>query len=118
MNKSDCSFLKCTVVKLLFAGFLVLGVFAMSSGLVLAAESEGEEVVEPGKVGRLEEMVEEALLKIKAVATREQRPMRIAMHFEPLLLRSRLDKPVEVTARMNALTTPVGARQHRHRDEG
>ena len=63
MNKSDCSLLKCTVVKLLFAGFLVLGVFAMSSGLVFAAESEGEEVVEPGKVGRLEEMVEKMVKK-------------------------------------------------------
>ena len=35
----------------------------MSSGLVFAAESEGEEVVEPGKVGRLEEMVEKMVKK-------------------------------------------------------
>ena len=67
MNKSECPLLKCTVVKLLFAGFLVLGVVAMSSGLVFAAGSEaesvGEEVVEPGKVGRLEEMVEKMVKK-------------------------------------------------------
>jgi hypothetical protein len=35
----------------------------MSSGLVFAAESAGEEVVEPGKVGRLEEMVEKMVKK-------------------------------------------------------
>jgi hypothetical protein len=63
MNKSDCSLLKCTVVKLLFAGFLGFGVLAMSSSLVFAAESEGEEVVEPGKVGRLEAMVEKMVKK-------------------------------------------------------
>jgi hypothetical protein len=63
MNKSECPLLKCTIAQLLFAGFLVLGVFAMSSGLVFAAESEGEEVVEPGKVGRLEEMVEKMVKK-------------------------------------------------------
>ncbi len=67
MNKSDCSLLKSTVVKLLLVGFLVIGVFLMPSGLVFAAESEGEtegeEVVEPGKVGRLEEMVEKMVKK-------------------------------------------------------
>ena len=67
MNKSDCSLLKSTVVKLLLVGFLVIGVFLMPSGLVFAAESEGEtegeEVVEPGKVGRLEEMVEKMIKK-------------------------------------------------------
>ena len=63
MNKSECPLLKGTIVQLLFVGFLVLGVFAMSSGLVFAAESEGEEVVEPGKVGRLEEMVEKMVKK-------------------------------------------------------
>ena len=35
----------------------------MSSGLVFAAESEGEEVLEPGKVGRLEAMVEKMVKK-------------------------------------------------------
>jgi hypothetical protein len=63
MNKSECPLLKGTIVQLLFVGFLVLGVFAMSSSLVFAAESEGEEVVEPGKVGRLEEMVEKMIKK-------------------------------------------------------
>jgi len=63
MNKSDCSLLKCTIAKILCVGLLVFGVFAMSSGLVFAAESEGEEVLEPGKVGRLEEMVEKMVKK-------------------------------------------------------
>ena len=67
MNKSDCSLLKSTVVKLLLVGFLVIGVFLMPSGLVFAAESEGEtegeEVLEPGKVGRLEAMVEKMVKK-------------------------------------------------------
>ncbi len=64
MNKSECPLLKCTIVQLLFAGIVVLGVFAMSSGLVFAAEgSEGEEVLEPGKVGRLEAMVEKMVKK-------------------------------------------------------
>jgi hypothetical protein len=63
MNKPERSLLKCIVVQLLFAGFLILGVFAISSGLVLAAEPEGEELVEPGKVGRLEEMVEKLIKK-------------------------------------------------------
>ena len=63
MNNSECSLLKCTIVQLLFVGFLVLGVFAMSSSLVFGAESAGEEVVEPGKVGRLEEMVEKMVKK-------------------------------------------------------
>jgi len=43
--------------------FGVTGEMGMSSGLVFAAESEGEEVVEPGKVGRLEEMVEKMVKK-------------------------------------------------------
>ncbi len=63
MNKSECPLLKGTIVQLLFVGFLVLGVFATSSSLVFAAESEGEEVVEPGKIGRLEEMVEKMVKK-------------------------------------------------------
>ncbi len=67
MNKSNCSLLKCTIVQLLFVGFLVLGVFFMSSSLVSAAElegeTEGEEVVEPGKLGRLEAMVEKMVKK-------------------------------------------------------
>ena len=63
MNKSDCSLLKRTIVRMLCVGFLVFGVMAMSSSLVFAAEPEGEEVVEPGKVGRLEEMVEKMVKK-------------------------------------------------------
>ena len=52
MNKSDCFLLKCTVARTpLCVGFLVLGVFAMSSGLVFAAETEGEEVVEAWESG-------------------------------------------------------------------
>ena len=61
MNKSERSLLKCIVVQLLFAGSLILGIFVISSDLVLAAEPEGEEVLEPGKVGRLEEMVEKII---------------------------------------------------------
>lgn len=63
MNKSDRSLLKSTIVQLLFVGFLVLGVFSMSAGLVFAAEAEGEEVLEPGKVGNLEAMVEKMVKK-------------------------------------------------------
>ena len=63
MNKSECPLLKCTIARILCVGFLIFGVFAMSSSLVFAAESEGEEVVEPGKVGRLEEMVEKMVKK-------------------------------------------------------
>jgi len=44
-------------------GVVSLGVFAMPSSLVFAAETEGEEVLEPGKLGRLEEMVEKMVKK-------------------------------------------------------
>ena len=67
MNQSKCSLLDCTVGQLLCVAFLVIGFFAIPSSLVSAAESEGvteeKEVVEPGKVGRLEEMVEEMVKK-------------------------------------------------------
>ena len=67
MNISECSLLKCTIAQLFFVGSLVFGVLGMSSGMVFAAEPEveaaGEEVVEPGKVGRLEEMVEKMVKK-------------------------------------------------------
>ena len=63
MNKSDGFLLKCTIAKLLLVGFLVIGVFPMSSSLVFAAGPEGEEVVEPGKLGRLEAMVEKMVKK-------------------------------------------------------
>jgi putative OmpL-like beta-barrel porin-2 len=63
MNKSECLLLKYAMVQLLFTGFFVLGFFAMSAGLVFGGESESEEVVEPGKVGRLEEVVENEVLE-------------------------------------------------------
>ncbi|MEX0829377.1 MAG: outer membrane beta-barrel protein [Nitrospirales bacterium] len=76
MNRSEYLLWKYTIVQLLLVGFLVLGDFAMSSGLVSAADSESkavvepgkvesleEEALEPGKVGRLEEMVEEMVKK-------------------------------------------------------
>ena len=63
MHNSECSLLKCTIVQLLFVGFLVFGVLDMSSSVVFAAESAGEELVEPGKVGHLEAMVEKMVKK-------------------------------------------------------
>ncbi len=61
MNKAECLLLKSTIAQLFFAGFLVLAVFAIHSGAVLAAESEGKEVLEPGKVGHLEALVEKMI---------------------------------------------------------
>ena len=66
MNKSASTFCRDKMAPFFLAVSLVFGVtgeMGMSSGLVFAAESEGEEVVEPGKVGRLEEMVEKMVKK-------------------------------------------------------
>ena len=63
MRKSDCSFVKCTIAQLFVVGFLVLGVVAIGSGVCMAAESDGMEVKEAGKVGDLEAMVEKMVKK-------------------------------------------------------
>ena len=67
MNTSALTFCKVKIAPFFLAVFLVFGVVGLSSDVVFAAESEGttegEEVLEPGKVGRLEEMVEEMVKK-------------------------------------------------------
>ena len=72
----------------------------------------------PAVVDALQEIVEEALLQVQAVGAGEERPVRIAVGLEPLLLRGRLDEAVEVAPRVDALAAPVGAGQKRERDLG
>ena len=61
MNKSVLAFCEDKITPFFLAVFLVLGIIGMSSALVFAAESEGKEVLEPGKVGHLEALVEKMI---------------------------------------------------------
>ena len=70
----------------------------------------------PAVVGALEEMVEEALLQTDAVVGIERRPVRAAVHFQPLLLRSGAGIALEIAPGVQPLPAPVRRRQHRHRD--
>jgi hypothetical protein len=66
----------------------------------------------------LQEVVEEALLKIEAVGAGEERPVRVAVHLEPLGgAGRRLREAVEVAARMDAMAAPVGAGEKRRPPE-
>ena len=72
----------------------------------------------PAVVDAFEEMVEEALLQADTVVGVERRPVRVAVHFEPFLLRGRAQPAFEVAARMQALPAPVGCREQRDADLG
>ena len=72
----------------------------------------------PAVVDALQEIIEEALLQVEAVAAVEERPVRIAVDLEPFLFRRRLGEAVEVAPRMDALAAPVGAGQERERHLG
>ena len=72
----------------------------------------------PAVVEALQEVIEEALLQRRGRSRREQRPVRVAVDLEPLLLGRALGEAVEVAARMDALPAPVGAGEQGHRDLG
>src|SRR5688572_4737974 len=75
-------------------------------------------LVLPAVADTLQKIVEEALLERDAIAAGEERPVRVAVRLEPLRrVLGRLGVAVEVTARMDALAAPVGAREQRRLDE-
>ena len=63
-------------------------------------------------------MAEELLLHRHAVGRIEVRPVRIAVHLEPLLLARGVEVALDVAARMQALAAPVAIREERHLDFG
>src|SRR6266487_4501488 len=70
-------------------------------------------------VGRtLEEMIEEAFLKLDSVVGVERRPVRPAVHLQPFLPGCRARKPLEVAARVQSLPAPVRGREQRDCDFG
>src|SRR5687767_4460903 len=64
-------------------------------------------------VQALEQVIEEALLKVAPVRGVEVGPVSVAVRLEPLLGRRRLEEPVEVSPGMNPLASPI-----RRREEG
>src|SRR5207245_3472102 len=64
----------------------------------------------------LQEAAEEPLLQTHAVVAVEMREVRIAVHFEPLLLGAGGEEAFVVAARMQALPAPVGGGEQRRLD--
>src|SRR5207245_10828007 len=63
-------------------------------------------------------MIEEAFLQRDSVVGVERRPVRAAVHFQPLLPRRRARKALEVAARVQSLPAPVRGREQRNHDFG
>src|SRR4029077_4170168 len=67
----------------------------------------------PAVLLSLEEVVEEALLQVDAVAGVVVSPLLDAVTLEPFLLRGGAEEALVIAARMQRLTAPVGGREHR-----
>src|SRR5262245_25487934 len=70
----------------------------------------------PAVLLALQEMVEETLLQEAAVVRVEMGPVLDAVRFQPLLLRGGANESLEVAARMQPLSAPVGGGQERRDD--
>jgi hypothetical protein len=72
----------------------------------------------PAVVDAPKKIIEETLLQLDAVAAREQRPMRVAVDFQPFRRAvGRLRETVEVAARVYTLAAPVRAGEKRRAHE-
>src|SRR6267143_796341 len=63
-------------------------------------------------------MIEEAFLQRDSVVSVERRPVRAAVHFQPLLPGRCTREALEVAARVQSLPAPVRGREQRDRDFG
>src|ERR1035437_5742272 len=70
----------------------------------------------PAVLLALEEVAEELLLQSNAIVGVIMRPMLDAVYFEPFLFRRRPDEALEIAARMQRLSAPIGGREQRHLD--
>jgi hypothetical protein len=64
----------------------------------------------------VQEMIEEAQLKLAPIIRVEMRPVLDPVHLEPLLLTGRAHETLEIAAGMQALAAPIGRRQERRPD--
>src|SRR5262249_20402813 len=61
----------------------------------------------PARILAFEKMAEKPLLQAYAVVCIEVHPVRLAMHFEPFLLRRAFQISLEIASRVQALTAPI-----------
>src|SRR5262249_41872451 len=93
----------------------VLG--AQREALARAADVERDaRLPVPAGIPALQKMAEEALLQSHAVVAIEMREVRVAVHFQPLLLRAGGEEAFVVAARMEALPAPVRGTEQRRLD--
>src|SRR4051795_4031958 len=94
---------------------LVLG--ALDELLARVADlQQHARVALPAGLLALQVMAEELLLHGHAVAGIEVRPVRVAVHLEPLVLGAGIEVSLDVAARVQALAAPVAVGEHRNVD--
>src|SRR6186997_2373395 len=70
----------------------------------------------PAGILTFQEVAKEFFLQSLAVAAVEVREVRVAMHFEPFLLRAGTQPALEIAARVQAHAAPVAGGQQRRLD--